>query len=86
MILVMTFHRIFLTACFASVFLLAAGYAGARVVDPQNVLIRNVHLVAADAEAEELLVNILIRDNKLEVVSQDPIPAVQPFGTGNVDS
>lgn len=55
--------------------LILASSAWAQVVDPHNVLIRNVHLVAADAEAEELLVNILIRDNKLEVVSQDPIRA-----------
>jgi len=50
------------------------GVGWAQVVDPQNVLIRNVHLVAADAAAEEFVVNILIRDNKLEVVSKDPIP------------
>jgi len=74
MIVVMMFHRILITVCFASAFLLLAEYAGAQVVDPQNVLIRNVHLIAAEAKAEELLVNILIRDNKLEVVSKDPIP------------
>ena len=49
----------------------------AQVVDPQNVLIRNVHLVAPDEAADEVLVNILIRDNKLEVVSQDNIPAME---------
>lgn len=38
------------------------------------MLIRNVQLVAADEAAEEPLVNILIRDNKLEVVSKDTIP------------
>ncbi len=53
--------------------LLVAGPAFAQVVDPQNVLIRNVHLVAADAAAEEFVVNILIRDNKLEIVSKDAI-------------
>ena len=74
MIVVMMIHRMLTTVCLASVFLLFAGYASAQVVDPQNVLIRNVHLIAAEAKAEELLVNILIRDNKLEVVSKDPIP------------
>ena len=48
--------------------LIQAGSAWAQVIDPQNVLIRNVHLVAADSENEEFIVNILIRDNKLEVV------------------
>ena len=55
--------------------LLVAGPAFTQGVDPQNVLIRNVHLVAADTADEEFVVNILIRDNKLEVVSKDPIPA-----------
>ena len=83
MIVVMTFHRILLTACLASVFLLTAGYAGAQVIDPQNILIRNVHLVVGDAEAEDPVVNILVRDNKLEVVSQDPIPVEE--GANAVD-
>jgi phosphate-selective porin OprO/OprP len=74
MIVVMMCHRALARVCLASAFLLFAGYAGAQVVDPQNVLIRNVHLIAAEAKAEELLVNILIRDNKLEVVSKDAIP------------
>jgi phosphate-selective porin OprO/OprP len=59
----------------ASCVLLAiCGSALAQVVDPQNVLIRNVHLVLAEGEEKDLLVNILIRDNKLEVISQDTIP------------
>ena len=54
--------------------LIQAGSVWAQAVDPQNVLIRNVHLVAADEKDEEFVVNILIRGNKLEVVSKDPIP------------
>ena len=79
----MMFHRILITVCFVSVFLFTAGYAGAQVVDPQNVLIRNVHLVAADEAGEEFVINILIQDNKLEVVSRDPIPAEE--GTNAID-
>ena len=45
----------------------------AQVVDPQNVLIQNVYLSDGDADTEAVLVNILIRDNKLEIVTQDPI-------------
>jgi len=45
----------------------------AQVVDPQNVLIQNVYLSDGDADTEAVLVNILILDNKLEIVTQDPI-------------
>jgi phosphate-selective porin OprO/OprP len=60
--------------------LLFAGYAStitAQVVDPQNVVIRNVHIVAP--EAEDVTVNLLIRDNKLEIVSKDKIPTPAGF-------
>jgi len=50
------------------------GAAQAQVVDPKNVLIRNVYLVTQGDAAENVLVNILIRDNKLEVISKDEIP------------
>ena len=46
----------------------------AQVVDPQNVLIKNVILVASDEQDEDAVVNILIVDNKLSVVTQDDIP------------
>lgn len=49
----------------------------AQVVDPQNVVIRNVYIVAA--EAEDVPVNLLIRNNRLEVVSKDRIPPPQGF-------
>ena len=54
--------------------LLLAPAAFAQFVDPQNVLITNVHLIDAGQQAEQVLVNMLIRDNKLELVSKDEIP------------
>ena len=56
---------------------LIAGTAVAQVVDPQNVVIRNAHIAATDAD--DTLVNLLIRDNKLELISPDPIPAPERF-------
>ena len=55
---------------FATIF---ACTAKAQIVDPQNVLIQNVYLGDGGADTEAVLVNILIRDNKLEIVTQDPI-------------
>ena len=49
----------------------------AQVVDPQNLVIRNVHIVAAEADSEP--VNLLIRENKLELVSKDDIPTPDGF-------
>jgi phosphate-selective porin OprO/OprP len=46
----------------------------AQIVDPQNVLIQNVHIAEGGSTADAVLVNILIQDNKLEIVSQDPLP------------
>jgi len=43
-----------------------------QVVDPQNIVIKNVYIATDDAE--DMPVNLLIRDNKLELVSQDQIP------------
>jgi len=60
--------------------LLLAGYVStvtAQVVDPQNVVIRNVYVAAADAE--HVAINILIRDNKLELASKDAIPTPDGF-------
>jgi len=45
----------------------------AQTVDPQNVLIRNVHLLQGGEETEGVLVNILIRDNKLEIITKDVV-------------
>ena len=58
---------------FATVLCVSAVFA--QVIDPQNVLIRNVYLVQEDLAEDRALVNILIRDNKLEIVTQDEIPA-----------
>jgi phosphate-selective porin OprO/OprP len=53
---------------------LCTSNALAQIVDPQNVLIQNVHIADGGAETEAVLVNILIKDNKLEIVSKDPLP------------
>ena len=54
--------------------LLCISNAIAQIVDPQNVLIQNVYLAEGGGETEAVLLNILIRDNKLEIVSQDALP------------
>ena len=51
--------------------IIAASTAHAQIVDPQNVLIRNVHILQGDVE--DVTVSMLIRDNKLEIVSKDEI-------------
>ena len=48
--------------------------ANAQIVDPQNVLIQNVYLAEGGGETEAVLLNILIRDNMLEIVSKDALP------------
>ena len=48
--------------------------AQAQIVDPRNVMITNVYVVEGSEEREAVLVNILIRDNTLELVSPDAIP------------
>jgi len=63
--------------------LILAGSVWAQVVDPHNVLIRNVYLLTEDVAADEILVNILIRDNQLDVISRDPIPVQE--GASAVD-
>ncbi|MFT5502174.1 MAG: hypothetical protein ACI88G_002316, partial [Woeseiaceae bacterium] len=46
----------------------------AQVVDPQNVLIQNVHIVGGESGDEEKgTVNVLIRGNKLEIITQDEV-------------
>ncbi len=56
-----------------SLFLATAAFA--QTVDPQNVLIRNVYLIESGDTTKGVLVNLLIRDNKLEVVTEDEVPA-----------
>jgi len=48
--------------------------AHAQIVDPQNVLIRNVQLIEGGEKTAGISVNILIKDNKLEVVTKDEVP------------
>ncbi len=49
----------------------------AEVIDPQNIVIENVYIVGE--AAEQVTVNLLIRDNKLELVSKDDIPIPDGF-------
>jgi len=63
----------FLRACLACLLLSSQMVLG-QIVDPQNVLIRNVQLIEGGAETEGIAVNILIKDNKLDLVSKDKIP------------
>ena len=62
----------------------AAAAALAQVVDPQNVLIRNVHLIEPGKDGAPIIVNILIKDNLLEIVSADEITV--PDGVVPVDA
>ena len=39
----------------------------AQVVDPQNMIVENLYIAAEDAE--DVRVNLLVRDNKLELLS-----------------
>ena len=72
----MDISRVFLhRLCLILVLAFSAGVAHAQIVDPQNVLIQNVNLADGGKDAEAVLVNILIANNKLEIVSKDPIPA-----------
>jgi len=47
--------------------------AFAQTVDPQNVLIRNVQLIQGGEGTEGVSVNLLIKDNKLEIITQDEV-------------
>ena len=74
-------QRITIAACIA---MLAPVVVTAQVVDPQNVLIRNVHLIEPGKEGEPVVVNILIQGNILEIVSEDEI--VVPDGVVPVNA
>ena len=57
----------------AFLLVLSFGSTMAQVVDPQNVLIRKVNLLEPGKEGETVVVNILIQNNILEIVSEDEI-------------
>lgn len=57
--------------------LLSIPCAYAQIVDPQNVLIKNVQLLDGGAETEGIQVNILIKDNILELITKDEVPIVE---------
>lgn len=47
----------------------------AQAVEPETILIRNVLLIDRDGKVEDAVVNILIKDRKLAVVTKDKIAA-----------
>ena len=49
----------------------------AQIIDPQNVVVENVHIAAQGAK--DIPVNLLIRRNKLELISEDKIPIPDGF-------
>ena len=72
-----------ISCAFAFVFLIVSS-AMAQVVDPHNVLIKNVQVVEDRAEAGSTTVSILIRNNKLELISEDDLPT--PDGVIAIDA
>ncbi len=54
--------------------LLFTAMAQAQIVDPQNVLIKNVQLLDGGEDTAGVQVNILIKDNKLEPITKDEVP------------
>ena len=46
----------------------------AQTVDPQNILLKNVYLIQEREATKGVLVNILIKDNKLEIITEDKVP------------
>ena len=46
----------------------------AQTVDPQNILLKNVYLIQERKATKGVLVNILIKDNKLEIITEDKVP------------
>jgi phosphate-selective porin OprO/OprP len=56
----------------------------AQIIDPQNVLIQNVHIVGGEsAEKDKAPVSVLIRNNRLEIITQDDVALED--GTVTVD-
>ena len=51
--------------------------AGAQEIDPQNIVIRNIYIAVADAE--DVPINLLIRNDELELISKDRIPIPENF-------
>jgi len=55
----------------------------AQIIDPQNVLVKNVHIVSAESKEDDAPVNVLVRDNKLEIITRDEVKLED--GTVTVD-
>ena len=65
----------FLFSCIAALPPAAsARWHAAESSAPETVLVRNVTLINQEGQAEDVIVNILIRNSKLDVVTKDEIP------------
>jgi phosphate-selective porin OprO/OprP len=51
--------------------------SGAQEIDPKNIVIKNAYIALADAE--DVPINLLIRDNELDLISKDEIPNPDNF-------
>ena len=49
----------------------------AQAAEDDTVLIRNVRMIDRDGNTEDQIVNILIKDKKLHIVTKDTIPATE---------
>ena len=70
-------HLIIKILLLAVLIALSAGLAPvpalAQVTGPENILIRNVTLIDPSGKTEDKIVNILLRERKLDVITEDKI-------------
>jgi phosphate-selective porin OprO/OprP len=64
---------VLLTAVLAGLCWLFPAWAGAQETGPENILVLNVTLIDPTGRTEDKIVNILIRDKKLDVVTEDKV-------------
>lgn len=67
----MSYSLISCNSFLLSLVLMGAMLAQAQTLGPNRVLIRNVTLFDPSATVEDKVVNILLRDNKLDIVTED---------------
>ena len=63
--------KVRLTSLLATVLLTALPFLIAQAANPVNLWITNVSLIDRDGIADDVVVNILISDNKLKVITRD---------------
>lgn len=79
--------RCLLSGLFLTLFicLLVSDQASAQDPESEDILVRNVTLIDPSGEAEDRIVNILIRDGKLDVVTEDKISRDEAEQVVNAD-